>query len=179
MIVFWLRAALGWLKGLPWQVYATIGAGVAVLLLWHVHGVAERSAYNSAFNTGFSAAAKQFNDAQAKADTTARAIVVTNIAAQAAISKDSTDALAQTDDDIDRRAAAIKLRHDASVRSATGPDHSDATGALAGGSCPAPAQDGLAWDVAYPLMVLAAKNDAQLNAVLDWEASQDALDAAQ
>lgn len=49
----WIGKALSFLKSLPWQAYAIIGVVLALLFLWHYHGVQERAAYRRAYNAGF------------------------------------------------------------------------------------------------------------------------------
>lgn len=177
----WGSTIKSFLAKLPWQFYAALAGALAFLLFWHLHTGWQKDAYNLAWTTGRDAAAKAFNEAQAKADAAARAHRTITVAKQATISKETTDAFAQATDDIDARAAQLRVRRDAALardraRRASDPNAASPT---ATGAVEAPAQDGLAWDVAYPLMVQAAKNEAQLNAILDWEAKQQALDDAE
>jgi hypothetical protein len=67
----------------------------------------------------------------------------------------------------------------AARKRASGPGYLSAAGGSAPGAGPAAETDGLPWGVAHPLMTEAAKNLAQLNAILKWEAEQQALADAQ
>lgn len=169
----------GFLKGLPWQVYAAIGGIILALVLWHAHTGAEKRAYAAAYAAGAKDATDKFNAAQKKANDAAKAHVAKTVVKQDTISKESSDALDKTNGDIDARARAISVRHAASeARRRDGqPSDLPAASEAAGQSCPASADDGLPWGTAFPLMLQAQKNEAQLNAVLDWEAKQDALAA--
>lgn len=164
----------GFLKGVPWQVYAALAAAILGLVLWHAHGNAVKHAYDAAYSEGASAAAAKFNAAQKAADNAARAHVAATVTKQDTVSKESSHALDKANSDIDARARDISVRHAAAVareRNSQPGDMPVSSGAP-GQSCPAPASDGLSWSTAYPLMVQAQKNEAQLNAILDWEAKQ-------
>jgi hypothetical protein len=47
------KAILGFLKAIPWQVWACLGVIGALLLLWHIHSGWEQTARKEAFNKGF------------------------------------------------------------------------------------------------------------------------------
>lgn len=118
------------------------------------------------------------NAEQARLDEVERPRILTNVTRQIIISKDTSDALYASHDTIDARAHAIGVRHAAASRErAAVPVDPPAAGAAPGEPCPPPAQDGLPWSVALPLMTQAAKDLAQLNAVLDFEERQQALAA--
>lgn len=180
MIPAWAGLAWGvlgkFLKSIPWQVFMVL----AVLWLGvHRYHVAIRNAHDAGFSEGVTATKEAFRLAQDKADTAQRAHVVKTVAAQETINKDTAHAFNVKTDSIDARAAMLGVRH-ASVaarRSAGQSGYPGAPGASPGASCPAPPADGLSWIVALPLMTQAAKDLAQLNAVLDWEQEQDKLDA--
>jgi hypothetical protein len=48
------KAILGFLKSLPWWIYAIIGGILALLFAWHVHTGKVKDAYNAAYNKGWS-----------------------------------------------------------------------------------------------------------------------------
>lgn len=168
----------GFLSKIPGWVWIVLAAAAVLGLGLHLHSNAEKAAYKAAYSQGVNDTKAAFAAAQAKADAAQRARNVKTVAKQSTISRKSTDALTHTYDSIDARARAISLRHEAAARdSAPGSGVGSATGNAAAGACPAPAEDGLPWSVAFPLMVQAQRNLAQLNAILDWEDAQTKLDA--
>ena len=57
------KAIGGWLKSLPWQVYAILAGIAAILFLWHVHAGWEKVAHDAAYAEGV-AAEKVSTDAE-------------------------------------------------------------------------------------------------------------------
>ena len=156
---------------------ALIGLCVGLALFGGHALLAERSR-QAAYDNGYAAAQAEFEAAQAKADQAAQANVIARQAKQAVIGKEKSDALHSATVDIDVRARALSVRHDEAAASRA-PGNLPGTRDVAAGAGQAPACDGLAWSAALPLMVQAAKNDAQLNAILDFEEAQDALEVEQ
>lgn len=149
-----------------------IGMGVSA------HKSAVKAAYKAAYQQGVDDTKAAFVAAQAKADAAQRARNATTVKQQTKIDQEKTHALTRTYDSIDARARAISLRHEAAARDrASRPGSVSAASNAATGACPAPAEDGLPWSIAFPLMVQAERDQAQLNAVLDWEDAQAKLDA--
>jgi hypothetical protein len=171
-----LAKVRAFLAAIPWQVYAVLGAIAGVLILWHVHTHEVAAARAEGFKAGQLAEQATFKAVQDKADAIQRAKNTAQEAASTKIDTEKTDAYLDANDAIDRRAAAIRVRHDAAQR--TGgilplPEKIDAPGgAAAQATC-----DGLPFDVAIDALTRAAKLEAQLNAILDWEDAQDKLAA--
>jgi hypothetical protein len=171
------RIVFDFLKSLPWQAYAVLGAILAVLLLWHVHTSEVAAARKDGYAAGFAAAQAQVKAAQDKADDAQRAKNAVHDTKSAQIDTEKTNALLDANDDIDRRAAALRMQHDAAAQHPGVVRPLPETIVAPGGSAPSATCDGLSWDVALDVLTRAAKLEAQLNAVLDWEDAQDALAA--
>lgn len=62
----WIKSAVSFAQAIPPKVWYALAIIAAVLLLWHIHSVKERAAYNAAFNAGF--AAEKVNTDLARAD---------------------------------------------------------------------------------------------------------------
>lgn len=161
-----------------WPLGAVLALGLCVagaVSYWkHAIGTAQA--------TGYAAATKDAQDAitavQAEAEAAALRGVIDTMEQQQAIAQETVHAFANTVDDIDARARAISVQHDATLaRLAASRVDLPAPGTAPGEPEAAPAGDGLPWGVAFPLMVQAAKDQAQLNAILDFEEAQDALAA--
>lgn len=178
MIAIALKAGstLALLKRIPWQVHAALALILALFLLNVAHGRRVTTAYNAAYRAGVAATVEKFRVAQAAADTRERVKVLKTVTEQGVISKEKANAFVDDSSDIDARADNIRLRYEAAdrKRAALAVDQGATRGA-APHTCPAPAQNGLSWGAALPLMTQAAKNLAQLNAILDWDAAQQAL----
>jgi hypothetical protein len=164
----WVKRAL---KNMPWQLRFALAVAAFTLVLARVH----TAAVDAAFARGRTTEAAARAVVQAKADQLSTAQVITVIGRQADISKETTIAHDEVRRSIYDRADLLRLRHDAALRSA--PGNLPASGNAPAIACKAPPSDGLAWDVALPLMRQAALNDAQLNAILDEVLKQDALAA--
>lgn len=170
-------AAVSALLGrLPRQVYFALGGAIALLLavLWHNSKVNALEA--AAYKRGADDTLRAVDEEQARADRIAAAKAAARQAKQDAVSKEKADDLARTNADIDARAAAARVRHEArrSVRDSA-PGDQGGEGEAPRGVEEAPPCDGLPWSVAFPLMVQAEQNQAQLNAILDWEDEQDRI----
>lgn len=158
-----------------------IGLGIAAWLLLlgalALHASAVNGVREESYQAGVKAATDMIREEQAAITKREQESATTNEAKQAAIGKDKSNALFDAHDAIDARARAISLRHAAAPRNngtARSVDMPEA-GAAPSQPCPAPAEDGLPWSVALPLMTQAAKDLAQLNAILDLEEAQAAL----
>lgn len=113
------KTVLGFLKSLPWQVYAILGGILALLFLWHVHTGWEKDAYNAAFNAGWNKQ-KVLTDAEIAKNTInlrsigklTQAIADQNADVQrrAKAFDDSKAANAATIADMDRRAVSSDAR---------------------------------------------------------------------
>lgn len=77
------------LSKLPWQLYAALGAVVALLLLWHVHAGWESKAYNTAYNTGWTVADTKWKGEAAKAKAAQIVVNARPAIVSAKIAKDS------------------------------------------------------------------------------------------
>lgn len=175
-----LTVGLNFLKGLPWQVYAALAAVAALWMGMNAHGDAVRDARQQALREGAAATIALVNERQAAADRAARIALAGAAAAQDKISKETSDDLYETHDRIDARAAALRLRHDAKVAARQRAGGSGAmltAGQAPSEPCPPPPGDGLPWSVALPLMQQAARDLAQLNALIDFEEAQGQLSA--
>jgi hypothetical protein len=116
--------------------------------------------------------------AQTKADAAQRAKNAVHVTKSAQIDTEKTNALLDANDDIDRRAAALRLQHDQTLaQRAGGIRPLPASIETPGGIAPPATCDGLSWDAALDVLTQAAKLQAQLNAVLDWEDAQEKLAA--
>lgn len=98
------------LRGVPWQVYAAIGAA---LLIWQAiewHGRAVEARVSAAYDAGVEYATKEFNAAQAAADEAQR----TKLAATAdkidTFNREITNEHLASRDDIGSRADALRVR---------------------------------------------------------------------
>lgn len=173
-----LRAFGGFLKGLPWQLYAALAAIALIVAGWFAHTHAVSQARKDGLREGAQATAKIFHDAQAEADRLATVEVQLTVKKQDAITQEVSDARDHSVSDIHSRADAIRLRHDAATaqRAARRVDLPPA-GEAAGEPAPAPYCDGLPWDVAFGAMTQAELQQDQLNKILDFEEAQDALAA--
>lgn len=175
-----LKVAGLFLSGLPKWVYWAIAAGVALAAAVSWHGAHVRAAYNAAYQQGFKDAADAIADEQAAQDRIAAEKAAKVEVKAAAISKEKSNALVETNRTIDARSAALSVQHAKAQaeRDRASRDRAQA-GEAASSAASAPACDGLPWSVALPLLTQAAKDHAQLNAVLDWIDEQEALDDAQ
>lgn len=173
------KGAWAFFRALPWQLYAALVAAALCWGAWHLHTAAVKQANTQGYIAGSQATADKFNAAQRAVDAKALAGKAKTEARQDAIAKETSDALYKSVDDIDARARAIGLRHDQARDGdgAGGPSDPGQASEAPGQSCPSPTGDGLSWGAAFPLMVQAQKNLAQLNAILDFEEAQDALAA--
>ena len=175
----WLLLGLRFLRGIPAQVWIALALAAALWGAWTYHKTTVAHTFSDAYRAGAQSEEKRWQDAQHEADRKALENVLTTITDQNEIAKETADALAQATDDIDARARAIGVRHDAYlVRRAAERGNLSAEGGAAGELAEAPAEDGLPWSVAFPLMVQAEKNQAQLNAILDFEEKQQALQSS-
>jgi len=165
------------LRAIPWQVYAILGAIAGVLLLWHVHTSEVAAARADGFKAGQAAAVAAQNVAQAKADAAQRAKNAVHVTASAKIDTEKTNDLLNANDDIDRRAAAIRMQHDAAAQHPGVVRPLPATIEAPGSIASPTTCDGLSFDAALDVLTRAARLEAQLNAILDWEDAQDALAA--
>lgn len=178
MIVAWVKIALDFLKGLPWQVYAGLGAVLLVWIALAAHADAVAGVRKQALREGAEATVALFRARQEEADRLAQVGVKVVETKQGTIAREKSDALYDAHDAIDDRARAIRVRHDAKAATR---DRARSAGALPaargapGEPCPPASEDGLPWSVALPLMTQAAKDQAQLNAILDFEEAQQAL----
>ena len=162
------------IRRIPTQLWLIVAGGALGLIGLHMHRIAVKHLRSAAYAQGSKDTSQAFQRAQAKAEAAQRAKNAHTAAKQSKIDQEKSDALAKTDADIDARANAISVRHEAAVRRSQGKLSAvSAKGSSAGQSCPASAENGLPWSTAFPLMVQAQKNEAQLNAVLDWEAAQE------
>ena len=169
-----LSSVGGFFKSVPPAIWYGLAALLALAIGVHMHGNAVKRAYSAAYAQGSKDTSQAFQRAQAKADAAQLAKNAQTTAKQSKIDQEKSDALAKTDADIDARANAISVRHEAAVRRSQGKLIAvSAKGSSAGQSCPAATENGLPWSTAFPLMVQAQKNEAQLNAILDWEAAQE------
>lgn len=152
-------------------------AGVLMALAFVWHGHEAKQARDAAYLEGAKDQIAIFTAAQLEADRLAQVGVKVTEGKQAAISEGSSHALQADLVSIDARADAIRLRHEATAPARSAPRRVDLpeAGEAASEPCPAPADDGLPWSVAFPLMVQAEKNQAKLVAVLKWQADQEAL----
>lgn len=174
------KTAWLFLSAMPRWAWLSIGGALAMwaALAWHADSV--KDAYLEAYNQGVTDTRNEVAAAQAEADRLATVGVAVTTGKQAAISKENSDAFDKTVRDIDARADAIRVRRDAQAEARRAPSRVDlpAPSQAASEPCPAATQDGLPWSVAFPLMIQAEKNQAQLNAILDEIEKQDALAAA-
>jgi hypothetical protein len=177
LIRIW-SAITGFLKKIPWQVWLAIGVAVAILIGIHVIDRKISNARTEGYAAGVAAEKAAVKAAQDKADAAQRAKNQAHATASASIDTEKTNAYLDANDDIDRRAAALQLRHDQAIAGGAGGLHPlPATIETPGGIAPPATCDGLSWDAQLAVLTTAAKLQAQLNAVLDWEDAQDALAA--
>lgn len=170
------NAVSGFAKRIPWQVWLGIAAAVAiwvgVLVLDHKISAARTQGY-AAGVADTKAAVKKAQDA---VDAAQRAKNAAHAAASAKIDTEKTNAYLDANDDIDRLAAAIRLQHDTAIAQGAGGLHPLPQTIVAPGSIAPPSTcDGLSFDAALDVLTRAARLQAQLNAILDWEDAQDAL----
>lgn len=166
---------LDFLKSLPWQVYAVLGAIVGILLLWHVHTSEVAAARAEGYAAGVADTKAAVKAAQDKADAVQRAKNAVHEQKSSAIDTEKTNAFLDSTDAIDRRAAAIRMQHDAANHGAGGLHPLPETIVAPGGIAAPATCDGLSFDAALDVLTRAARLQAQLNAVLDWEDDQDKL----
>ena len=98
------------LRGVPWQVYAAIGAA---LLIWQAvawHGRAVEARVSSAYDAGVEYATKEFIAAQAKADDAQRAKVAATADKIDTSNREITNEHLASRDDIGARADALRVR---------------------------------------------------------------------
>jgi len=172
------EAFTGFLKRIPWQVWLAIGVAAAILIGIHVIDRKISDARKEGYAAGVAAEKSAVAAAQARADATQRAKNQAHATASAKIDTGETNALFDANDNIDRRAGAIRMQHDAALASGPGIVRPlPATIIPPGGLAPPATCDGLSWDAQLAVLTDAAKLQAQLNAVLDWEDQQDALAA--
>lgn len=177
-MTLFFKAVWGFLRGIPWQLWLALAVAAAAYGAWSYHTSAVKTARTEGHTAGVVAESDRWAKAQAEADKLALKGVIATIEKQNDIAQETSDALEQATDDIDARARALSVRHDAALRRiAAEREHLSATGGAAGEPQEAPPADGLPWDVALPLMTQAAKDLAQLNAILDFEEAQAALAA--
>jgi hypothetical protein len=121
---------------------------------------------------GFDRATLQWKAAQDEATKLERAKQAAASAERAKISKEVINALSTIDADTDRRADAIRLRHDAAGagRLAGGAGMS-ATGAAASGAIAPPVCDGLDFLTSLSALTELTKLQSQVNAILAWDAA--------
>lgn len=172
-----IAAAKLFLSGLPKQLWWALGAAVALWLAAWVHTDWVHTAYNAAYKQGAEDATAAIEAEQAAIDRQAREKIAAQSAKADTISKETIHDLDKATQRIDDRATAILVRHDRQAESHAQAGRVPAAGESTGQPCPAAAADGLPWSVALPLMVQAEKNQAQLNALIDWTIKQDALAA--
>ena len=175
-----MMAAWIFLKGLPRPFVIAAVASLALLAAMSWHSGKTRTAYDTAYAQGVTDTTDMYREAQAEADRLATVGVAVTTGKQAAISKESSDAYDKVSRDIDARAGALRVRHDAQATARRAPVNVDlpGTGQAPAEPVAAPAEDGLPWSIAFPLMIKTEKNQAQLNAILDELEKQDALAAS-
>lgn len=173
-----LRAAAGFLKGLPWQLYAALAAVGLIVGGWFAHTHAVSQARKDGLREGARATAKLYTDAQLKADQIARQKVAFAVEGQGKITQEVSNARDHSVADIHSRSDAIRLQHErARAERAAGSVNLPAAGEASAEPAPAPYCDGLPWDVAFGAMTQAELQQDQLNKILDFEEAQDALAA--
>lgn len=166
------------IKAIPGPVWIALGV-IALLhrgIVWHQGAV--HDAVTAAYDKGQDDAAATFAAAQREADELQRQETNRIEAEQRASSRSAENALLDAYEDIDRRAARIRVQRHAATHPAG--SEGGATGATEAGtpatsSCPATGVDGLPWSVVEPLLIRAERNQAQLFAILDWEAEQQRI----
>jgi hypothetical protein len=166
------------LRSIPWQVW--LGLAIAVAIWVGVRVVEHKitAAHDAGYAEGVRDTKAAFTAAQAKADAAQRAKNDIHAAKSAAIDTGATNALLNANDDIDRRAAALRVRHDAADAAGSGGIRPlPQTIVAPGGIAPPATCDGLSWDAQLAVLTAAAKLQAQLIAILDWEDEQDKLAA--
>ncbi len=128
------------LRGLPWQIYAAIGAALLIWLAVAWHGRAVEARVSAAYDAGVQYATDEFEMAQADADAEQRA----KIAAQAdkidTSNREITNEHLASRDDIGARADALRVRTQAAEgRRAPGagdlPGVPDASGGVDAPAC--------------------------------------------
>jgi hypothetical protein len=174
-----LAGGLKLLKLIPWQVWAIAALVGSIWIGSKVVGQMVDNARNEGRVSGYAAGMEETRTIQAEADKIERARVAKITKAQEAITKGSSDAFTSASDAIDRRAAAIRVQHDADLahRAATGRLYLPSVPLATGEPEATPACDGLSFDVALPTLTEAERNTAQLTAVLDWFEKQERLAA--
>lgn len=171
------KIALGFLRDLPWQLYAALAAAALIASVWFAHTHAVSEARKDGLREGAQATAKIFHDAQAEADRLATVEVQLTVGKQTAITQEVSNARDHSVSDIRARADALRLQHSASAERAARSVNLPPAGEAAGKPVDPPPCDGLPWDVAFGALTQAELNQDQLNKILDFEAAQNALAA--
>jgi hypothetical protein len=164
------------LAAIPWQLYVALALAAAAWFAVDYHRDAVAEAAKVARAEGVTAENNRWVVVQQEAENRQLAKVLAITRRQQDIAQEASANYEEALDDIDRRARALSLRHDAALRErAAGGVNLPGTPAAPGEPVEAPAGDGLPWSAALPLMTQAAKDLAQLNAILDFYEKQEAL----
>ena len=130
------------LRGVPWQVYAAIGAALLIWLAVAWHGRAVEARVSAAYDAGVEYATKEFNAAQAAADEAQRADNAAKAQKLDNSNREITNEHLASRDDIGARADALRVRAKA-VEGQRAPGAGDLPGVPAApGSVDAPACHG-------------------------------------
>lgn len=174
-----LKIAFALLKRVPWWVYVAIAVA---LIIWRgvaIHEGKVEDLKAESYAAGQADTRAVYAEAQRRANQQKRAEIAEAIRAQDEINEEKVADYEAEIARIDARADALRVQLSKArtdpARSA-GPGVGNATGTPAAGAVEAPAENGLPWSVALPLLTQAEKNQAQLFAILDWNAEQQALE---